>query len=72
MQSHAGACCAAIALILSVPLPVIGAPADAPSKETAAKPDHQPDPFPAPKSIRQSAIIGGARVDYQATVGSVP
>ena len=71
MRSHAGACCAAIALSLSVQFPVIGAAADAPTKETAAKPERQPDPFPAPKSIRQSAIIGGVRVDYQATVGSI-
>ena len=71
MRSHAGGCLAAIVLGLSVPLSVIGAAAAAPTKDTVAKPDHQPDPFPAPKSIRQSAIIGGTRVDYQATVGSI-
>jgi len=28
-------------------------------------------PFPPPRSIRQSAVIGGKRVDYQLTVGSI-
>jgi carboxypeptidase C (cathepsin A) len=44
------------------------------AKETqkdAAKPDSEVEPFPAAKSIKQSAVIGGKRVDYVATVGSI-
>ena len=37
-----------------------------------AKTDADPTPFPPAKSIRQSAVIGGRRIDYVATVGSLP
>lgn len=62
-------------------LVALGAPAlaadKAPKTETkegakdAAKPDADLTPFPAAKSIKQSAVIGGKRVDYVATVGSI-
>ena len=38
----------------------------------AAKPDTDLAPFPAPKSVKQSAVIGGRRIDYLATVGAIP
>jgi carboxypeptidase C (cathepsin A) len=60
----------------------LGAPAHAADKDKggdtkeaskdSAKPDSDLTPFPAPKSLKQSAIIGGKRVDYVATVGSIP
>lgn len=37
-----------------------------------AKPDADLAPFPAAKSINQSAVIDGKRVDYVATVGALP
>ncbi|WBO22549.1 S10 family peptidase [Sphingomonas abietis] len=63
-------------------LVALGAPALAADKpdqgdakaaaKDAAKPDSDLTPFPAAKSIKQSAVIGGKRVDYVATVGSIP
>ena len=63
-------------------LVALGAPAlaadKAPKADTkeaskdAAKPDSDLTPFPAAKSIKQSAVIGGKRLDYTATVGSIP
>ena len=41
------------------------------SAKDAAKPDIDLTPFPATKSVKQSAVIGGKRVDYVATVGSI-
>ena len=41
------------------------------SAKDAAKPDTDLIPFPAAKSVKQSAVIGGKRVDYVATVGSI-
>lgn len=41
-------------------------------KADDAKPDDNLPPFPAPKSVRQSAVIGGRTVNYTATVGSLP
>lgn len=62
-------------------LVALGAPAHAADKEKggdakeaskdAAKPDGDLPLFPAPKSIKQTAIIGGKRVDYVATVGAI-
>ncbi|WP_019834230.1 S10 family peptidase [Sphingomonas sp. PR090111-T3T-6A] len=63
-------------------LMALGAPALAADKapktdakeasKDAAKPDSDLEPFPAAKSIKQSAVIGGKRLDYTATVGSIP
>jgi carboxypeptidase C (cathepsin A) len=50
----------------------VSAAVDAPSKpssETAGS--DALEPFPADKSIRQSAIIAGHKIDYVATVGSI-
>ncbi|USI74374.1 S10 family peptidase [Sphingomonas morindae] len=38
----------------------------------APKPDLALPPFPADKSVRQSAVIAGKRIDYVATVGTIP
>lgn len=38
----------------------------------ADKPDDSLTPFPATKSIKQTAMIGGRNVSYTATVGSIP
>jgi carboxypeptidase C (cathepsin A) len=45
--------------------------AEHPQKEASSRFTEELEPFPAPKSIRQSAVIGGKRVDYQVTVGSI-
>ncbi|MCJ2178212.1 S10 family peptidase [Novosphingobium album (ex Hu et al. 2023)] len=42
------------------------------SEKADAKPDDHFTPFPEPKSIKQSAVIGGRTVSYTATVGSLP
>ncbi|GGN56935.1 carboxypeptidase-like protein [Novosphingobium indicum] len=42
---------------------------DAKAAETT---DDHLEPFPAPKSIQQSAVIAGRTVKYTATVGSIP
>ncbi len=62
-------------------LVALGAPALAADKapkleakevvKEAAKPDTDLAPFPANKSVKQSAVIGGKRVDYLATVGTI-
>lgn len=44
-------------------------PDDAKAAETT---DDHLEPFPAPKSIQQSAVIAGRTVKYTATVGSIP
>jgi carboxypeptidase C (cathepsin A) len=57
------------ALSISV---LVAAPAANPPAEGPASGFVQAlQPFPPPKSIRQSAVIGGKRVDYQLTVGSI-
>lgn len=42
------------------------------SGKEAAKADTDLADFPAPKSVRQSGTIGGRRLEYVATVGSLP
>ncbi|MEO5866264.1 MAG: peptidase S10 [Sphingomonas sp.] len=72
------ASCVSLLIGLSSPAFATGIQAD--SKEATkdktdkdhAKPDADLAPFPAAKSARQSAIIGGKRVDYVATVGALP
>ncbi|SFF75504.1 Carboxypeptidase C (cathepsin A) [Novosphingobium sp. CF614] len=64
------------ALLLSAAASVSQA-ADGPGDATAAEKaddafDKDLAPFPEPKSIRQSAVIGGKTVSYTATVGSIP
>jgi len=63
-----------ISLLVSLGAPALAAdgPAKAETKEAgAAKSDGDLAPFPAAKSVNQSAMIGGKRVDYVATVGSI-
>jgi carboxypeptidase C (cathepsin A) len=72
MRLFASSCGAVIILALSLSPWAMSVAADAPaSKDAAAKPDHDVEPFPPPKSIHQSAIIAGKRIEYQATVGSI-
>ncbi|WP_454885925.1 S10 family peptidase [Sphingomonas oryzagri] len=62
-------------------LVALGAPAHAADKEKggdakeagkdAGKPDGDLPLFPAAKSVKQTAMIGGKRVDYVATVGAI-
>jgi carboxypeptidase C (cathepsin A) len=64
--------CAAAALALLTISGVTWAadgPVNTPPKETAKFDDLAP--FPAAKSIRQSAVVAGKRVDYQVTVGAI-
>ncbi len=62
-------------LLMALGAPVHAADKTPDPKDTAkdaAKADTDLTPFPAPKSLKQSAVIGGRRVDYVATVGSIP
>lgn len=63
------ASCAALMLAFTGPVHAADKPADKPAKESA---DSELPPFPAPKSLKQSAMIGGKRVEYVATVGALP
>jgi carboxypeptidase C (cathepsin A) len=64
------ASCVSLLVALGAPALAADTPAKPEAKE-AAKPDADLEPFPAAKSIRQSAVIGGKRVDYIATVGAI-
>jgi carboxypeptidase C (cathepsin A) len=61
------------ALLGGLPISVLAAlpGADMPSAGAASGFVQALQTFPPPKSIRQSAAIGGARMDYQLTVGSI-
>ena len=64
-----------VSFLVALGAPALAADKAPDAKETAkdaAKADTDLTPFPAPKSIKQSAMIGGKRVDYVATVGSIP
>jgi carboxypeptidase C (cathepsin A) len=64
--------CASVLVALGTPaLAADKVPDSKEAAKDAAKPDADLTPFPAAKSIKQSAVIGGKRVDYIATVGSV-
>jgi len=63
--------CTALLVALGTPALAADKP-DAPAKDAAAaKPDADLPLYPAAKSIHQSAIIGGRKVDYTATVGAI-
>ena len=67
------AACLALALGASTPMIALHAQ----DKDAAAKSEGEGyakdfKPFPAAKSVQQSAVIGGKRVNYTATVGSIP
>jgi carboxypeptidase C (cathepsin A) len=71
------AACAASLLALAAPSFAEDKPDKGDAKSAAkdaapAKADDELAPFPPPKSVRQSAVIGGRRVDYVATVGAIP
>ncbi|MDB5736540.1 MAG: peptidase [Sphingomonas bacterium] len=74
MRFLAKVSCAALLIALASPSLAADKPAkdDAKAGTDAAKPDADLEAFPAPKSVKQSAIIAGKRVDYLATVGSIP
>jgi carboxypeptidase C (cathepsin A) len=66
-----------LSLLIALGTPALAADNDkAPDAKQAAKDMAKPDtelvPFPGAKSIKQSAMIGGRRVDYVATVGAIP
>jgi carboxypeptidase C (cathepsin A) len=48
-------------------------PSPPPAAPPANKPADTPsfEPFPAPKTVHQSAVIGGKKIDYELTVGSI-
>ncbi len=78
MRSVALAACLPFLVALASPVHAADKP-DKPDKgevkdqaKDAAKADTDFDPFPAAKSVKQSAMIGGKRLDYVATVGSIP
>jgi carboxypeptidase C (cathepsin A) len=67
--------CASILMLFATPVLAADTPGKPDAKESAkeaAKPDIDLTDFPAAKSIKQSAMIGGRRVDYLATVGALP
>jgi carboxypeptidase C (cathepsin A) len=73
MRSLSGVSCAVVLLALSAAA-AAAARSDStatPAKEATAKPDQDLERFPAVKSIRQSAVIAGKRLDYVVTIGSV-
>ena len=70
MRFSVTASCAAVLLTISAATWATDAPVNTPPKETAAKFDDLA-PFPAAKSIRQSAVVAGKRLDYQVTVGAI-
>ena len=63
-----------LAALLATPL--AAAAPDKPEPKDKAKDEAKPDtdlaPLPPNKSVKQSATIGGRRVDYVATVGTIP
>jgi carboxypeptidase C (cathepsin A) len=66
------ACCAL--LVLACPIAAASAAAPAEGNASADGPSkfsQELEPFPAAKSIKDSAVIGGKRLDYQVTVGSI-
>ncbi len=71
------ASCVSLLMALGAPALAADKPAKTDAKEVtkdkdAAKSDSDVEPFPAARSIKQSAVIGGKRLDYTATVGSIP
>ena len=69
------AACIPLLIVLGSPLHAADKPDKADAKDQAkdaAKTDTDLEPFPAPKSVKQSAVIGGRRLDYVATVGAIP
>lgn len=69
------ACLAALIGAAATPVFAADKPADKPAEaKAAASTDYSKDfkPFPADKSIRQTAVIGGKAVNYVATVGTIP
>ncbi len=75
MRSFPLLACVALTMVLSAPALSADKPSDgkeASKDKDAKKTDDNLTPFPEAKSIKQSAMIGGKRVDYVATVGSLP
>lgn len=72
MRLRTIACCSALTLIAATPaLAADNADKPADAKPAAAAEDKLP-PLPADKTVKQSARIGGATVNYDATVGTIP
>lgn len=68
MRKVSLACLAMVLAATSVP----AFAADKPADSAEAKKDDEVPLLPAPKSIKQSAVIGGKTVNYVATVGALP
>jgi carboxypeptidase C (cathepsin A) len=69
------ACCVSLLVALGAPALAADKSDKGDAKQApkeAAKSDSDLTPFPAPKSIKQSAVIGDKRIEYVATVGSIP
>jgi carboxypeptidase C (cathepsin A) len=71
MRFRLGACWGVIFVGISLTAGASETTAEHPQKEAASRFSQELEPFPATKSIRQTAVIGGRRVDYQVTVGSI-
>lgn len=73
MRKVSLACLAMVLAATSLPAFAAEKPADSAEakKGDDAKGDELPM-LPAPKSIKQSAVIGGKTVNYVATVGALP
>jgi carboxypeptidase C (cathepsin A) len=66
-----GGCWGIILVAVSLTAVAAETTAEHPQKEATSRFSQELEPFPAPKSIRQSVVIGARRVDYQVTVGSI-
>jgi carboxypeptidase C (cathepsin A) len=76
MRFITGVPCAAALLTICAAASAAGGSVDTPATQAAPaqaapKPDQDLEPFAAPKSIRQSAVIAGKRLDYLVTVGAI-
>ncbi|MBH0112171.1 peptidase S10 [Novosphingobium sp. YJ-S2-02] len=73
MRSLSMACAAALLTISATAGIAADKPAaDKPAAKEAGAPDDNLAPFPDAKTIKQSAVIGGKTVSYNATVGAIP
>jgi carboxypeptidase C (cathepsin A) len=66
----------AVAAFVAVPLQSISAEPEKTDKakgtDAKKEDDTKPIPFSADKTVKQAAVIGGAKISYEATIGSIP
>lgn len=73
MRSLTLVSCVSLMIAMGAPAYAADKPAKPDAKEAGKDAaDGDLAPLPAAKSVKQSAVIGGKRVDYVATVGSLP